>query len=215
MVLSTLALKGVLDAIAPQLRARFDATKALLELIERDESADLVILTGEAIAALEKQGKLAASAPLGRSGIGVAVRLGAPKPDIGTVEALKAALLSAESVAHSKVGASGIYFAALLLEMGIAHRLKKVVIVEKGPVGEVVANGGAQIGVQQLCELAPVRGIDIVGPLPDAVQKFTTFSAGVPRSAKNPAAARSLIDLLRTDAARAAMGQYGMIPAQP
>ena len=213
MVLSTLALKGVLGAIAPQLRARFDATKALLELIERDESADLVILTGEAIATLEKQGKLAASAPLGRSGVGVAVRLGAPKPDIGTVEALKAALLSAESVAHSKVGASGIYFAALLLEMGIADRLKKVVIVEKGPVGEVLANGGAQIGVQQLCELAPVRGIDIVGPLPDAVQKFTTFSAGVPRSAKNPAAAHAVIDLLRSGKAAAAMMKNGMQPA--
>ena len=212
-VLSTLALKGVLGAIAPQLRARFDATKALLELIERDESADLVILTGEAIAALEKQGKLAASAPLGRSGIGVAVRLGAPKPDIGTVEALKAALLSAESVAHSKVGASGIYFAGLLRQMGIADRLKKVVIVEKGPVGAVVASGGAQIGVQQLCELAPVPGIDIVGPLPDPLQKLTLFSAGIPKAAKNPAAAHAVIDLLRSGKAAATMMKNGMQPA--
>ena len=87
------------------------------------------------------------------------------KPDIGSVEALKRALVAASSVAHSKVGASGIYFVELLERLGIAGQVKRLV-VENGPVGLVVAAGEAEIGVQQLCELEPVPGIDIVGPLP-------------------------------------------------
>ena len=83
-------------------------------------------------------------------------------------------------------------------------------MVEKGPVGLVVASGEAEIGVQQLCELAPVRGIDIVGPLPDAVQKLTYFAAGIPAAAKNPQGALALMELLRSDAARAAMIKGGI-----
>ena len=212
-ILSTLALKGVLEQLVPDLAVRFDATNTLLKLIAAGEPADLLILTADAIADLEKNGKISSSTALGSSGVGIAVRSGAPKPDISTVEALKSSLLSAESIAHSKIGASGIYFVELLKRLGIAQRLKRIVIVERGPVGAVVAAGGAAIGVQQLCELAPVPGIDIIGPLPDAVQKFTTFSAGVLDSAKNPAAARALIDFLRSDAASAAMEKNGMIPA--
>jgi molybdate transport system substrate-binding protein len=195
-VLSTLALKGVLNEIAPELRVRFDATQALLKAIAAGESADLVILTTEAVDELHRQGKVARGVTLGASGVGVAVRAGAPRPDVGTVEKLKASLLAAESVAHSKVGASGLYFAQLLKELGIAERLKRIVVVEKGPVGAVVASGGAQIGVQQLCELAPVPGIDIVGGLPAPVQRTTQFSAAVMEGAKHPAAAQALVELL-------------------
>ena len=212
-ILSTLALKGVLEQLVPDLAVRFDATNTLLKLIAAGEPADLLILTADAIADLEKKGKISSSTALGSSGVGIAVRSGAPKPDIGTVEALKSSLLSAESIAHSKVGASGIYFADLLKSLGIAQRLKKIVVVERGPVGAVVAAGGAEVGVQQLCELAPVPGIDIVGPLPDAIQRFTMFSAGVLKPAKDPAAARALIDFLRSDAASAAMEKNGMTPA--
>ena len=197
-VLSSLALKGVLEEFKPAferslctpLELRFDATQAILARLKNGEQADLLILTAEAIQNLEvKQVR-----DLGSSGVGVAVRAGAPKPDIGSVEALKRALTAAKSVAHSKVGASGIYFAELLGRLNIT--LQKRIVVEKGPVGLVVASGEAEIGVQQLCELAPVRGIDIVGPLPDAVQKLTYFAAGIPAKAGNAEGARKLMDLL-------------------
>ena len=197
-VLSSLALKGVLEEFKPSferslgapLELRFDATQAILARLNNGEQADLLVLTAEAMQNLEvKQVR-----DLGSSGVGVAVRAGAPKPDIRSVEALKRALTAAKSVAHSKVGASGIYFAELLGRLNVT--LQKRLVVEKGPVGLVVASGEAEIGVQQLCELAPVRGIDIVGPLPDAVQKLTYFAAGIPAAAKNPQGARKLMDLL-------------------
>jgi len=150
---------------------------------------------------------------LGSSGVGLAVRAGAAKPDIGSAEALVRALLAASSVAHSKVGASGLYFRSLIERFGIADQLKKRIVVEKGPVGLVVAAGEAEIGVQQLCELAPVRGIDIVGPFPPPLQTRTYFSAGIAAQAKNPQAARQLIGLLTSEETRAAMIEGGMQPA--
>jgi len=201
-VLSSLALKGVLEkskgaleeSIGARLELRFDATQAILGMVKTGEQADLLILTAEAMQALGiKQVR-----DLGSSGVGVAVRAGAPKPDIGSVEALKRSLEAARSVAHSKVGASGIYFAELVERLGI--RLKKRVVVEKGPVGLVVARGEAEIGVQQLCELEPVPGIDIVGPLPAPVQRMTHFAAGIPANATNPQGAARLMALLTLEA---------------
>src|SRR6266850_8062740 len=111
-ILSTLAMKGVLEAAAPGLRVQFHATQALLKSIAEGESADVVILTAAGIDELAKQGKVDAASrvDLGSSGVGLAVRAGAPKPDIGSVDALKRALLGAASVAHSRMGASGNYF---------------------------------------------------------------------------------------------------------
>jgi len=219
-VLSSLALKGVLDRLRPALERtlgplelHFDATQAIVPRVRRGEPADLLILTQEAMEELRASGALTQAWRLGSSGVGVAVRAGAPRPDIGSVDALQRALLSAQSVAHSKVGASGIYFSALLERLGIAARLKKRVVVEKGPVGLAVAAGEAELGVQQLCELAPVPGIDIVGPLPGPLQKLTWFSAGIPAGAANPQGALALVELLRTGAARAAMAEGGLQPA--
>jgi molybdate transport system substrate-binding protein len=214
VVLSSLALKGVLEKLRPAfeqavgpLELRFDATLAILPLVRKGEPADLLVLTSEAMDALRASGEVAEAWVLGSSGVGVAVRAGAPKPDIGSVETFQRALLAANSVAHSKVGASGIYFSGLLERLGLASRLKKRVIVEKGPVGL------AELGVQQLCELAPVPGIDIVGPLPGPLQKLTYFSAGIPARAANPEGALALIALLRSDAARAGMVEGGIQPA--
>jgi molybdate transport system substrate-binding protein len=203
VVLSSLALKGVLEkskgafekSIGARLELHFDATQAILPRLAAGFRADLVVLTEEAMAELRKAGTVAQARELGSSGVGVAVRAGAPKPDIGSVEALKRALVAARSVAHSKVGASGIYFVELLARLNI--QLKKRIVVEKGPVGLVVAAGDAELGVQQLCELEPVPGIDIVGPLPDAVQKVTRFSAGIPANAANAQGAAALMALLR------------------
>jgi molybdate transport system substrate-binding protein len=220
-VLSSLALKGVLEkfrpafeqALAARLDLRFDATQAILARLAEGARADLLVLTAEALEELRKKGRVTGVRALGSSGVGLAVRAGAPKPDIGSVEALERALLSAASVAHSKVGASGLYFAELLERLGIAGRLKMRVVVEKGPVGLAVAAGDAEIGVQQLCELAPVPGIEIVGPLPEPLQRLTHFSAGIPANAENPKGAAALMELLRSEAVRSAMAENGMEPA--
>lgn len=213
-VISTLALKGVLDAAAPGLRAEFHATQALLKDIAAGKNADVVILTDEGIAELSRNGSIVKGTEmkLGRSGVGLAVRAGAQKPGIGNLEALKKALLAAESVGHSRMGASGLYFAGLLERLGLADRLKKRVIVEKGPVAAGVASGEIQIGAQLLCELAPVKGIDIVGPLPDEVQKFYSFSAAVMAKAAKPEAAKAFLEFLRTDAVRAEMRRNYLQP---
>ena len=218
-MLSTLALKGVLEefqadferSLGAPLELRFDATQAIMAQRAAGFGADLLVLTTEAMEALRKSGEVKQMRALGSSGVGIAVRAGAPRPDIGSVEALKSALAAAQSVAHSKVGASGIYFSQLLEQLNIA--LRKRVVVEKGPVGLVVARGEAELGVQQLCELAPVRGIDIVGPLPPPVQKLTEFAAGISARASNADGALALIGLLSSQTARAAMLRGGITPA--
>jgi molybdate transport system substrate-binding protein len=206
-VLSTLALKGALESAAPGLRAEFHATQALLKSIADGAVADVVILTKEGIDHLMKDGHLDAATriELGRSGVGLAVKAGAARPKIGTWDELKQTLLSAESVGHSKQGASGLYFAGLLDKHGLAHQLKKRVIVEKGPVAAGIAKGDIQLGAQLLCELAPVAGIDIIGPLPKEVQTYYSFSAAVMKSSKNPKAAKAFLDFMRTEPVRAAM----------
>jgi molybdate transport system substrate-binding protein len=212
IVLSTLALKGVLESLRPPgYELRFDSTQALLKRMAGGERADVLILTAEAMAALQAEGRVAQVSALGSSGVSLAVRQGAPRPEIGSPAALVRALEAAQSVAHSRSGASGIYFSELLAKLGV--RLKKRVIVEQGPVGLAVARGEAELGAQMTCELAPVAGIDIVGPLPAPLQSFTHFSAGVPAGSADAAAARALIALLRSDAARAAMLAGGMQPA--
>ena len=185
VVLSSLALKGALEkgkaqfeqALGAPLELHFDATQAILPRLAEGFRADLVILTAEAMKGLATREVRA----LGASGVGVAVKAGAPRPDIGTVDAFKRALESASSVAHSKVGASGIYFSEL---------------VEKGPVGLVVARGEAEIGLQQICELEPVPGIDIVGPLPKPIQRLTHFAGGIPTDAVNPEGGKALLGRL-------------------
>ncbi|HUQ74702.1 MAG TPA: substrate-binding domain-containing protein [Burkholderiales bacterium] len=205
--MSTLALKGALEAAAPGLRAEFHATQALLKSIAEGESADVVILTAEGIDQLVSQSAVLADTrlELGRSGVGLAVRAGAYKPRIGSLEELKQALLAADSVGHSKQGASGLYFAGLLDKLGLAQKLKKRVIVEKGPVAARIVTGEVQLGAQLLCELAPVKGIDIIGPFPDEVQKYYSFSAAVMKSSKKPDAAKAFLAFMRTEPVRAAM----------
>src|SRR6266849_13211 len=117
--------------------------------------------------------------------------LGAPRPRIGSLRELQDTLLAADSVAHSRIGASGLYFAELLERLGLADKLKKRIIVDKGPVAARVASGEAELGAQLLCELAPVPGIDIVGPLPPEVQKYYAFSAAVMTASRQPDAARA------------------------
>ena len=212
-VFSTLAMKGVLEEAAPRdASLRFHSTQALLESIAGGEKPDVVILTSEGIAKLGSQGRVAPGGDvlLGSSGVGLAVRAGAKKPDISTVAALEKALLSAASVAHSRSGASGLYFAGLLEQRGWDQKLQRRVIVERGPVAAVVASGEAEIGVQLLCELAPVAGIDIVGPFPDEVQNLSRFSAAILRKS---AQADAFMAFLRSPAVESAMLRNLFIPA--
>jgi molybdate transport system substrate-binding protein len=210
-VLSTLAMKGVLEQAAPANAAiRFHSTQALLESIAAGEKADVVILTSEGIDKLVAHGIAAGKVDVGSSGVGLAVRAGANKPDISTVAALEKALLCAASVAHSRSGASGLYFAGLLEKRGWDRKLKKRVIVEKGPVAAVVASGEVEIGVQLLCELAPVKGIDIVGPFPDEVQNLSRFSAAVMNDSK---AAQGFMNFLKSKSVASAMRRNLFNPA--
>jgi len=193
-VLSTLALKGVLESLAlPGVELHIDATQAILPRLAKGEQCDLLILTDVAMDELKKQGKVGETRLIGSSGVGVAVRAGAPKPDISTVEAFRHALAT-HSVAHSKVGASGLYLSSLIEKGDL--KLKKRIVVEKGPVGLAAARGEAQIAIQQLCELAPVKGIDIVGPLPAPLQRTTRFCAGIPRESRKETEAKKLIAVL-------------------
>jgi len=223
-VLCTNGLKTVMLELAPEFEhaigtkavITWGSANGLLKELEAGAGGDLAILTAEAIDGLIKEGKVVAGSrvDLARSGIGVAVRKGAPKPDIGSSDALRRVLLAAKSVAHSKTGMSGIYFPTVLARLGIADEMKpKIVTPEPGtPVGEVVAKGGAEIGVQQISELLPVAGIEIVGPLPAALQRITIFSAGVLTAAKEPEAARALVQFVAT-ASRPLLKDKGLEPA--
>jgi molybdate transport system substrate-binding protein len=148
-----------------------------------------------------------------RSRIAMAVRAGAPKPDISSVDALTRALLSAKSIAYSS-SASGVYLSTELFpRLGIVDRIAgKVRQIESEPVGAVVARGDAEIGFQQISELRPVKGIEIVGPLPDGAQRVTVFSAGISSRAKDADGAKQLIAFLASPAAAAVIEKSGLEP---
>src|SRR5579862_8403655 len=185
--------------------------------LERGEAIDVVILAAPALADLIKQGKVRANSrvDLVESNIGMAVRAGAPKPDISTVDALKRTLLAAKSIAYSD-SASGVYLSTELFpKLGVADQIKgKTRKIEADPVGGVVANGEFEIGFQQISELRPVKGIDIVGPLPPGAQRVTVFAAGIPEAAREPEAAKALIEWLASPVAYPAILRSGLEPVK-
>jgi len=187
----------------------------LSKRMKAGESADLVILASGALDELIKLGILVSSSrvDLARSGVGVAVRAGANKPDIGTAGALKKALLAANSIGYS-TGASGVHIVGLFQRMGIAEEVKpKSRQAAPGvPVGDLIARGEAEIGFQQVSELLPVAGVAYLGPLPPDMQQFTVFSGGIHSGAKAPALARSLAEFLASPATAAVKRKKGMEP---
>jgi molybdate transport system substrate-binding protein len=187
----------------------------LLKRVTDGDSSDLVIMQARDIDELIRRGRIVdrSRVDLAKSGVGVAVRGGAARPDIGTSDALKRALLAAKCVAYS-TGPSGVYIIELFQRLGITDELKSKTRQVKGePVGAVVARGEAEIGFQQMSELLPVPGIDLLGPLPADIQKITTFSAGLQASAKQPAAARELLNFITAPAAASVLKKWGMEPA--
>jgi len=183
--------------------------------LARGEPADVVIMVGYALGDLIQQGKVVAGSrvDLVKSPIGIAVKAGAPKPDIGSAEAVKRALLAAKSIAYSD-SASGVYVSTELFQkLGIADAVKdKAKKIPAEPVAGVVARGDAEIGFQQISEMLPVAGVDIVGPLPPELQQITIFSAGIASVSKEPEAGKALISFLASPAARDAIVKSGMEP---
>ena len=183
--------------------------------IAAGEVFDLIVVAGPEIDAFIKQSKMAAGSrvDLMKSGVGAAVRAGAPKPDIGSAEALKKAVLAAKTVGYS-TGPSGVYMESLFERMGISAQIKpKLKQTQPGVlIGTIIASGEAEIGFQQVSELIHVPGIDFIGPLSADVQKITVFSSGIHASAKEPDAAKALVKFITAPAAAPVIKKHGMEP---
>jgi molybdate transport system substrate-binding protein len=208
-VLTAGAFKQVLLGIAPQfetdgrsVQLDADTVGSLVKRIQAGESFDLVIASPAALETLSKAGKVTHGVVnLARVGVGLGVRDGADKPDIGTVEDFKRALLKARAVAYvdpAAGGTSGIYISGLLDRLGIGPQIRaKSVLVKGGSSADRVVSGEADIAIQQISEILPVKGVVLVGPLPAEIQSYTTYSAGLASTSGQTAAAQALIQLLR------------------
>jgi molybdate transport system substrate-binding protein len=183
--------------------------------IQGGEAADVVVLADTAIdkliaAALLRPGRV----DLVKSGVAIAVRSGASRPDVSTEAAVRAAVSSTSSLSYS-TGPSGVYLEKLFARWGILEVVRpRIVVPPPGiPVGSLVADGRAALGFQQLSELLNVAGIEVLGPLPAAIQTITTFSAGISVRCDQPQLAAQLLDYMRLPAAMGVKQRYGMEPA--
>ena len=226
-VLTAGAFKQVLLALLPdferasghKVTVANDTVGALTKRIAGGEVFDLAVLTPKAVDDLAKEGKFVAGsrASLARVGVGVVVKDGTPKPDISSVAAFKQALLAAKSVAYidpAAGGSSGIYVAGLLDKLGIAGEVKpKAKLIPGGAVAEHVAKGEAELGIHQISEILPVKGVTLVGPLPAEIQNYTVYAAGIGAHAKESDAAKALLKTLTSPAAAEVLKSKGMEPA--
>jgi len=192
-----------------------NAPNAIPNRLQRGESVDVVILASSALEELVKKHKVVPDTrvDLARSIIAMAIRAGAPKPDISTLEGLKRTLLAAKSIAYSD-STSGVYLSTHLFQrLGIANAIRsKCMRIDIGMVGTVIARGDAEIGFQQLSELLPITGIDIVGPIPAEAQNITVYSGGVAVHSKQPAIAKQFLRFLASPDAAATIKKSGMQP---
>jgi molybdate transport system substrate-binding protein len=189
-------------------------TVEVLRRIKGGEAVDLVLMATNGIEDLTKSGKIVAGSaqPFVKSGVGIAGRAGAPRPDVSSAAAFKATLLAAKSVAYS-TGPSGNYLVGLFERLGIAAEIKaKTKLIQGEPVGDVVARGDAEIGFQQIPEILPVKGITYLGPLPPDIQYTTVFAAGLHVSAQQAEAARAWVKFLQSPEAAALYKKHGMEP---
>ena len=215
------AFKSAMEGLAPQfertsghkLVITYGSTNPLKVRIEKGEACDLVILSGAAIDDLIKHGRLVAStrAVIAKSGMGVAIRKGAPKPNLGTTEAFKHALINAKSIAFLEQGLTGVYLTGLFQRLGIAEVLKSKIKYVRA--GEAVAEGEAEIGITQISEILPVSGVELAGPLPSEIQSYALFVAAVGASAKQADAAKALLTYLGMPDAASVMRANGLEPA--
>ena len=222
-VLSTHAVEEVLRELGPsferasgtRLVMDYDPANALRRKIEDGAAFDVAIVTRPVIDALATRGKIIheTCCDIGRSGLGVAVRKGAHVPDVASPEAFKRALLAARSVVRSREGTSGVYFEKLLTRLGIADAMAaKIILGGSGRIAELVARGEAEMAVQQIPELLPVKGVDFAGALPDELQLYTVFSAGIGADCRVRDMAQGFIDALAAPAASALFSAKGLEP---
>jgi len=222
-VLSTLALKGAVLALAGQYQAaggaRIDAdfapTLALLARLRAGEGADVVILTREGLHEVAREGRVAAQScvDLARSFVGVAGKAGAPHPDISTEANLRAALLAARAVAYSRLGASGVLFAQFIERLGIADTINaRAVIIPQGFTAERLVSGEADLAIQQISELKQIEGIEVVGPIPHQLQMPAVFSAGRMSISSNASEADRLLRFLASPGVAPALRDSGLEP---
>lgn len=228
-VLTTRAMNHVLMEIASafehtsehKVRIVLAPPNEIKTRIMAGETVDIAMSGGSAIEDLVRQGKIAADSKivLARVGIAIAVRSGAPKPDISSVEAFKRALLAAKSVVYTDPavgGTSGIHIVKIIERLGIVEEMKTKSILNKQaatlPSAEIVARGDAELGIQLMSEILSVKGAELVGPLPAELQAFTVLSAGMVQSTKVPEAAKALFRFLTTPAAASAIRAAGMEP---
>jgi molybdate transport system substrate-binding protein len=222
-VLSTQATEEAYRELVPQFEKDtghkvttvFTGTLDANKRLAAGETYDLLIMSGPSIDEHIKAGKVVPGSrvDLAKSGVGVGVKAGAPKPDISTTEALKKTLLAAKSIGYS-TGPSGVYVIGLFQRMGVADEVKgKLKQTPTGVfVGSIIASGEAEIGFQQVSELSHFAGVDYVGPLPADVQQFTTFSSGIVAGRKETDAAKALVKFITAPAAAAAFKKRGMEP---
>ena len=225
-VLSSNAMTDVMGDLVPEFErttghkvvATFEPTNAILSRIKAGESADVTILIRQSIDELRKSGKVVSGseADLAKTSLGIAVRAGAPKPDISTVEAFKDAMLNAKSVAVSEVGASGLHFRRVLERLGIGEAMKPKLKILPGATrtAELVAKGDAEAAVQMMSELQPVSGAEIVGSLPGDLHYEILLTAALDESAKEPAAGAALIKFLASPTISPVLKKKGMEGAQ-
>lgn len=221
-VLCTLGLAGVMEVIGPEfeqecaakLVLRIGSTNALRPDIASGAPFDLAILTASAIDEFMASGRIAdgSRVDIARSCIGVTVPPGTVRPDIGTVKSFRDALLAATSVIFTGQGASGQHFARLLPQLGIEAEVRAKATVSEGLVAARVVTGEIALGIQQLSEILAVPGAVLVGPIPQELQAYTTFSAGLGASARRRDLARALVARLRTSSARDLCRAKGLEP---
>ena len=221
-VLSTLALKGAMSgladrfqsATATRIEADFAPTVGLLKRLRDGEAADVVILTREGLDELVAECAVAADSKvdLARSYVGLAVKAGAPHPDIGTRETFCKALLGARSVAYSRIGASGIYFAGLIEQLGIAADINAGAVITAGFTAERLLTDEADLAVQQISELKQVPGVEIVGPIPRELQTPAVFSAGRMAASEQQGEANALLTFLASREAAPVLREAGLKP---
>src|SRR5262245_61208030 len=223
-VLTAGAFKAVVLALQPGFEAASghrlvvdnDTAGGLTKRIEGGEAFDMAIITPAAVDTLIGKGEIVdgSRAAVAKVGVGVAVKEGAAKPDLSSVDAFKRALLAAATVAYidpASGGSSGIYVAGLLKKLGIAEEIKpKERLQAGGYVAEKVAKGEAEIAIHQISEILPVKGVVLAGPLPDEIQNYTIYAAGLSATARDTKAAQAWIDYLKSPAAAAAIESRGM-----
>jgi len=220
-VFASNSVRGAIEALLPAFERTgggpvdivFDPAKAILRRIAAGETADVALLGTPTLEGLAAQGVIerASMRPVARSGVGVGVKAGTPHPKIDTVEDFRQMLLEAESIAHTTEGASGMYFSGLIDTLGLGEQVRpKTRTRAGGLIGEVLVAGGAQVGIQQISELRAVPGVEVVGPLPAALQKVFGNAAGLFSGCADPAGGAALIEFLTSAQAAPVYEAHGL-----